>query len=347
MELKEQAVPPYSDDSALAEQHITRRVPSVVYMEKLYSEEHYLDIGCEPRPILRNINIDIKKGEIWGILGRELFDLKLLLEIMANIKPYYSGTCQLLERGMFKNKRIIHPDLFYFASTSMAYTNMKVLEFLMFTTANSSFDQKTQAERLSDQLFLFGLGGIRNTPIYKLSSEYKSIVLLLAGYFSSNRLIIMNLPTLIYNEEQRKVLKNIAEKIRSAEQTLVFSTMDETLIEKVCGHTAYLKDGTFLYAGAVETLIKTYDKVVMTVKDPDVRQIKRILSESFPDYMYRIDDDVLYISSSTGYGRPRALYERIVMEGYAPNDVKINNKTLQNAIKELTKQNYVYEQLFL
>ena len=165
MELKEQAVPPYSDDSALAEQHITRRVPSVVYMEKLYSEEHYLDIGCEPRPILRNINIDIKKGEIWGILGRELFDLKLLLEIMANIKPYYSGTCQLLERGMFKNKRIIHPDLFYFASTSMAYTNMKVLEFLMFTTANSSFDQKTQAERLSDQLFLFGLGGIHGINI--------------------------------------------------------------------------------------------------------------------------------------------------------------------------------------
>lgn len=341
MGIEEQVVPPYLDDSSHAEQQITRRIPSVVYMNKLCSEEHYLDIGCEPRHILQDINIDIKKGEIWGILGKEMFDLKLLLEIMANIKPYYSGTCQLLERGMFKHKRIIHPDVFYFASTHMAYTNMKVLEFLMFTTANSSFDQKTQVERLSDQLFSFGLGGIRNTPIYKLSPELRAIILLLAGYFSSNRLIIINLPTLVYTQEQIRILKNIAEKIRSVEQTLVFSTMDETLVETVCDHTAYLKDGTFLYTGTVEALIKTYDKVIMSVKDADVWRIKIMLSEHFPEYEYRIDDGVLYISSSTGYGRPRDLYEKIIAEGFTPSDVNVNNKTIQNAINELLKKNYV------
>jgi ABC-2 type transport system ATP-binding protein len=329
-----------SIDSSLAQQ-ITRRMPSVVFMERLSSEEHYLDIGSEPKQILKNINIDIRKGEIWGIIGSDVFELKLLMEIMANLKPYYDGKCQLLERGMFKHKRTLHPDVFYFASTNMAYANMKVLEFLLFTTANSSFDSKTQMERLSDQLFSFGLGGICNTPIYKLSPEFKAIILLLAGYFSSNRLIIINLPTLVFCEEQIRILSNIAEKIRSVEQTLVFSTIDVTVVSRICDHTAYLKDGTFAYSGTVEELVNTYDKVVMSVKDADVWRMKIILAKTFPEYEYKIDDSVLYVSSSSGYGKARELYEKIIAEGFTPTDVKVNKKSIHNAIKELLKQNDV------
>lgn len=333
----DEKIPPYNSDSNATQ--LARRVPSIVYMEKLSSEEHYLDIGSEPKQLLQDISIDIRKGEIWGILGSDMFELKLLLEIMANLKPYYDGKCQLFERGMFKQKRTLHPDVFYFASTNMAYANMKVLEFLMFTTANSSFDSKTQVERLSDQLFSFGLGGIRNTPIYKLSSEFKAIILLLSGYFSSNRLIIVNLPTLVFCEEQLRILSNITEKIRSVEQTLVFSTMDSAVVGRICDHTAYLKDGSFIFSGTVEELVNTYDKVVMSIRDADVWRMEYMLSKAFPEYNYRIDNGVLYVSSSTGYGKAKEIYEKIIAEGFTPSDVKVNKKSIQNAIKELLQQN--------
>jgi ABC-2 type transport system ATP-binding protein len=322
-------------------QQLARRIPSVVFMDKLSSEEHYLDVGCEPKQILQSISIDVKSGETWGIIGSDKFELKLLLEIMANIKPYYEGKCLLLERGMFRHKRIIHPDVFYFASTNMACANMKVLEFLMFTTANSSFDIKTQQERLSDQLFTFGLGGMKNTPIYKLSSQFKAIILLLAGYFSSNRLIIVNLPTLVYDEEQLEILSNITTKMRSVEQTLIVSTLDASLVGKICDHTAYLENGKFIFNGTVDELVYKYDKIIMAVKDAEVEQIKILLSKSYPEYSYRIDDGVLFVGSRTGLGKTKELYEKIISEGFLPSDVQMNKKSVHNAIKELIRQNAI------
>jgi ABC-2 type transport system ATP-binding protein len=38
----------------------------------------------------------IKKAESWGVFGSSAFEIKLLLEIMANIRPYENGRCVLM-----------------------------------------------------------------------------------------------------------------------------------------------------------------------------------------------------------------------------------------------------------
>ena len=77
-------------------------VETVVFMEGLSSIEHYHTRGERPRRVLENINLVIKRPESWGIYGRSLLEIKLLLEVMANIKPYHAGRCILVERGMMR-----------------------------------------------------------------------------------------------------------------------------------------------------------------------------------------------------------------------------------------------------
>lgn len=254
-----------------------RKAFNAFSMDRVTSSEYYLKIGAEPRQILQGISLDIKRNELWAITGKSKLELTLLLEIMANIKPYQSGTCMLLERGMLRHKRFILPNIFYIGNTSMIYNNMKVLEFLMFASANNNFDVVSQQERIFEQLISFGLGNISLTPIFTLSQEYKALILLIAAAYSTSQLIIMNLPELEYDELQISAFNKITGYMRSLERTLVISTLSTEVIKDVFDHTAILYKGNLIFKGKTENLLLKYDKT-------NSRSIKNASEEIFKKY---------------------------------------------------------------
>ncbi len=52
--------------------------------------------------VLRNVNLQVRRGESWGIISNEPFESELLLEIIGNVRPYGEGRCVLVERGMMR-----------------------------------------------------------------------------------------------------------------------------------------------------------------------------------------------------------------------------------------------------
>lgn len=44
------------------------------------------------------------EGEVWAILGTSAFEVRLLLEIIANARPYKDGRCVLAQKGMMRKK---------------------------------------------------------------------------------------------------------------------------------------------------------------------------------------------------------------------------------------------------
>ncbi len=122
------------------------------------------------------------------------FEIKLLLEIMANIKPYHGGRCVLVERGMMRSKRIILEHVFYIGDSTMLYDNMNVLEFLMFATAKQKIKPACRQEQLFEFLIGIGLGHISLTPIKMLPGEEKAIIILLVAVYSESVMIVFNFP---------------------------------------------------------------------------------------------------------------------------------------------------------
>ncbi|HAN20356.1 MAG: hypothetical protein A2Y15_06800 [Clostridiales bacterium GWF2_36_10] len=318
---------------------IKRKSQVDVLMEKVSSNEHYLQIGCEPEQVLRNVILEIAKGETWVITGKNAFALQLLLEIMANIKPYYSGRCVLAERGMMRNKRIILPHVFYIGNTSMIYNNMNVLEFLMFVSANSNFDVVTQQDRIFEQLITLKLGNISLTPISTLTDEYKAIVLLLVGLYSDSQIIILNIPSLVFKKEHIDPLKNIIKLLDNQERTLIASIINTDVIDKVFDNIAFLYDGKIIFKGKTEDLKNKYDKVIFTIEDKNVKAIKEMLFASLPQYDYKVNGSILkIINRSKDENNSKLLYERVIAAGYTPEKIKFNSKSLKNACEEIVKQ---------
>ncbi|TGE35763.1 hypothetical protein E4K67_23665 [Desulfosporosinus fructosivorans] len=311
----------------------------VVMMEGISSGEHFLVGGEIPRRVLDDITLLIRKAEAWGINGTSLFEIRLLLEIMANIRPYDRGKCALIERGMMRRKREILRHVFYIGSSEMLYNNMNVLEFLMFATAKFKINKVVLQERIFELIIAIGLGHLSLTPNHLLTKEEKAVITLIAAVYSDSLMIVFNFPEYVWDEVLIDAIAKLTSIIREQGKTLILATQNCLLIEKACSHTAILQDGQLIYSGTVENFRLNFDKVEVIIRDKAVHAMREKLALLFPGYKLVAKDDSLLISSlgseAIDHG---AIYKKILESGFTPDSIEINPKTVQNAYEELMRQ---------
>lgn len=315
-----------------------------VLMEAVSSIEHFLAGGETPRRVLRDISLLIKKQEVWGINGTSLLEIKLLLEIIANIRPYDKGKCVLIERGMMRRKRVILKHVFYIGNPNMLYNNMNVLEFLMFATSKFKINRVVLQEQIFELIIAVGLGHLSLTPNYLLTKEEKAVITLIAAAYSDSLMIVFNFPEYVWDDVLVDALANISNFIRERGKTLILATQNCLVIDKVCSHTAILKDGELIYSGSVENFRRNFDKVEVIVQDEAVVNMLEKLALLLPDYRLVPKDDILMVSRKDSAASDHgAIYKKIIESGFTPNSIKVNPKTVQNAYEELMRQHDLQE----
>ena len=307
-------------------------VKNMVLMEGISSREHFWREGEEPRRVIEDINLLIKREEVWGINGSSLFEIRLLLEIMANIRPYDGGRCVLVERGMPRHKRIILQHVFYIGSSGMLYDNMNVLEFLVFAAAGFNKNPVELQEEIFEFILDAGLGHISLTPNSLLTREEKAVVTLLAAAYSGSMMIVFNLPEYEFNEALTGAIEKIAGLSRTRGKAVILSTKNCLLIEKACSHTAFIAGGRIIYQGTVEELRFKFDRVVVILRDKDIHGVKERLAPLLHGCRLSVKGGSLLISDDGEEERdPAGIYKKILEAGIVPDNVEINPKTVQNA----------------
>ncbi len=322
------------------------RPREIVRIQALTSAEHTLGDDGALTPVLRGVDLLIRRGEVWGITGLSVFALRLLPEIIANIRPYAGGSCVLVERGMMRHKRVILPHVFYIGSPRMIYRNMNVLEFLMFATAPRPGDKTAWQRELFGFLLDLGLARISLTPIYSLPKEHRAVVILLAALFSESDLIVFNFPDYAFDDMLTAAVAGIAARAVREEKSLVFASRDCRVLEAAATHVAYLAGGRIVSAGEKREFCARHDPIVLTIRDERAEEMCRRLRFTLPGYDLDSRDKILVIRRREGAADdPRLLYEKLLEAGFAPEAVQLNPKTVCNACAELEKTHDLYEEL--
>ncbi|UWG95377.1 hypothetical protein LPY66_10580 [Dehalobacter sp. DCM] len=315
-----------------------------VFMENISSRQHFLKNGESPRPVLKDIDLLIRKSEVWGLIGPSLYEIKLLLEIIANIKPYDRGRCVLVERGMIRHKRIILNHVFYIGSSEMVYNNMKALEFLMFATAKMKMNKVELQEQLFEFMIKIGLGHLTLTLNHQLTKEEKAVIALLAAAYSDSRIIVFNLPEYEFDDILINAISGIAAFTKEKEKTLILGTPDSLLVEKACTHSAVIKNGSLIYTGTVKALRLKYDKIEVIIRDNHIATMLNRLQELLPGYRVFLKENSLMISSPSPKDDNRGfIYRKILESGLTPEYLEINRKTVENALEELISPYDLYQ----
>lgn len=207
------------------------------------------------KTVLNGIGLDIKKGEIFGLLGPSGAGKTTLIKILTGQLPQDGGTAEI---NGIDSRKLSGGDRRHFGITMdnfgiyerlSCYENLKV-------TAGIYGVGKAEIENVLGKV---GLYEAMKTPAGKLSKGMTVRLKLARAFMSDPDILFLDEPTsgldpVSANEIHKMIL---AEKQRGKTVFLTTHTMTEA--EKLCDSIALLNEGKIVEYGAPEEICRRYD----------------------------------------------------------------------------------------
>lgn len=203
----------------------------------------------EVRTVLKDINVDIKKGETVALIGTNGSGKSTLLKLMTKIIYPTKGTVKtrgkltsLLELGAG-----FHPD---FSGRENIYFNASI-----FGLSKSEIDR-----RLDDIIAFSELDDFIDNPVRTYSSGmYMRLAFSVAINVDADILLIDEILAVGDQHFQDKCFKKL-EDLRDSNRTIVIVTHSLDSVKKLCNRAIWIKDGKVKLDGKTTEVIEKYLK---------------------------------------------------------------------------------------
>ncbi len=205
--------------------------------------------------VLDNINIDLNKGKIVGIVGANgCGKSTLFLNIMGILKPN-KGCIKYNEVEISYNKKYLREYrkmvniVFQDPEKQLFYSN--VYDDVAFSLRNLKICEDEVKARVDRALKKSGAYKFKDKPIHFLSYGQKKRVAIAGTLALDSKVILLDEPTSGLDPYMTKEIKNIVKEI-STEKNIVISSHDMDLIYDVCDYVYILGKGQILGEGYTE-----------------------------------------------------------------------------------------------
>ena len=204
----------------------------------------------EVRHILKNINLEIKKGETVALIGVNGSGKSTLLKLITKIIYPTSGSIKvkgklasLLELGAG-----FHPD---FSGRENIYFNASI-----FGLTKAEIDS-----RLDDIIAFSELGDFIDTPVRTYSSGmYMRLAFSVAINVDADIILIDEILAVGDQRFQEKCMNKMQE-LKKMGKTMVFVSHSKEAVEFLCDRAVWINNGEIQKDGKTEEVLKEYIKV--------------------------------------------------------------------------------------
>lgn len=219
---------------------------------------------------VNNLNLSIKQGEIYGLLGPNGSGKTTTLAIITGIIEQDEGNYSWFEQGANASLR---KQVGSIVETPNFYPYLSVLN-------NLKIVAQIKDVRYGDikrVLEITGLAERQNSKFNTLSYGLKQRVGLAASLLGDPQVLVFDEPTNGLDPEGIAEVRNIILKEAEKDKTIILASHILDEVEKVCSHVAILKNGNLLAAGPVNELLTKDDTIF--VKAEDINKLEQFINE--------------------------------------------------------------------
>jgi ribose transport system ATP-binding protein len=241
-----------------------------------------IDIGKEfsAVPVLKEINIEILRGEILGIIGENGAGKSTLMKIFSGIYTPTSGEIQFEGNKVAipdplsaKNLGIsILPQEFNLVNDLTVYDNI----FLGSEIRKKSglLDKKRMMERTTELLRELEVEIKPDEKIENLSTAQKQMVEICKAVAIDAKLLIMDEPTTVLTRYEIDILFNLMRRLKEQGTTIIYISHKLKEVRAICNRVVILRDGEVVFTEMIEKISEL---------EMAQRMVGRELSQVFPE----------------------------------------------------------------
>jgi ribose transport system ATP-binding protein len=230
-------------------------------------------------PVLKNINIEIIRGEILGIIGENGAGKSVLMKILSGIYTATSG------RIIFEEKPVIikdplnakHlgisliPQEFNLIKELTVYDNIFLGSEIR--KKNGFLNKKLMMTHTNELLRELGVEIKPDEQIENLSTAQKQMVEICKAISVDAKLLIMDEPTTVLTQYEIEILFKLMQRLKKQGTTIIYISHKLKEVKAICDRVIVLRDGELICSEMIENI---------SVLEMAQRMVGRELSQVFP-----------------------------------------------------------------
>ncbi len=228
---------------------------------------------------LRHVDLRIKRGQIFGLVGPDGVGKTTLLQLLAAILDPTEGQCRVLGFDAKRQSSQITSRIGYMAQGFTLYHRLTVAENLAFAARAHGVPAAGFADRRRRLLAMAGLEPFLRRSEGKLSGGMRKKLALCTNLIHEPPLLLLDEPGLGVDPVSRRELWQMLEDYRRAGTSIVLATsyMDEA---DRCDRLAFLEDGGVIAQGSPGELRARVTGAVYQVRTDRPDAVEQALSRS-------------------------------------------------------------------
>ena len=222
-----------------------------------------LTLKLEDKDILKNINLSIDEGKIYGLIGPNGVGKTSLIKCLTGIYKITTGEILYDGSNVYDNAEV-KKNIAYVADENNFFTSFLVRDVIKYyKLAYDNFNEEKFHK--INKVFKIPL----NKRLHQLSKGMKMRTFLMLGFAQEAKYIILDEPTSGLDPIlKNKLLKLIIEEVSTRGTTIIISSHHLNELEKVCDEVVILDGGEVSYKNTLEEMKKKIKKIQVAFDGP-------------------------------------------------------------------------------
>ena len=219
--------------------------------------------GFEHQQALKNISLEIKKGEFFGILVRNGSGKSTLLKILAGIYQPTSGSVRIegklvpfIELGVGFNPELTGRENVYLNGALLGFTRAEIADMYDDIVAFA------ELERFMDQKLKNYSSGMQVRLAFSVATRAQADVLLIDEVLA------------VGDADFQKKCFDYFRKLKASNTTVVFVTHDMNAVREYCDRAVLIEDSEVVEIGRASKIASMYTKMFINQDSDDEEQTK-------------------------------------------------------------------------
>ena len=215
---------------------------------------------------LDHFNLDVKEGEIFGLLGPNGSGKTTAINCMLALLKFDRGSIKILGEEMAPDNYRVKEQIGIVMQDVAVFEELNVQENVDYFCSLYVKDRKKRRDLVEDAIRFVGLEEYRKSYPKKLSGGLLRRLNIACGIAHRPKLIFMDEPTVAVDPQSRnRILEGIMELNRQG-STIIYTSHYMEEVEQICTRIAIMDHGRCIASGTKEQLtgmIKTGEKITI------------------------------------------------------------------------------------
>jgi ABC-2 type transport system ATP-binding protein len=224
------------------------------------------------RPVLDDVDLELRRGEVFGVVGPDGAGKSTLLRLLIGQLTPTAGHLSVL--GLPATDRTLRRRIAYMPQIFGQYLDLSVAENLEFFADLHALDRSSSQALIRDLLARTGLTGFERRRASQLSGGMMQKLALACALISRPEVMFLDEPTTGVDPVSRRAFWQLLDEVRAEGVAIVYATANMDEAER-CDRVGLLVAGRFVREGSPLDLIQAIEAPLYEVRGAGARGMRR------------------------------------------------------------------------